>query len=230
MAQPIILIHPVGRTTETVLRCLQTTLMVLGLFFILACAYLLVGKPDFFRYLHPQELVKNAEETEDSFNSQDAVAGVKINPRLQAALEYSARRYRVSPQVLVPIFEAADHNAQKLGLDPLLIVSVIAVESNFNPFSESNMGAQGLMQVIPRFHKEKFPPDAGDLPLFDPAINIAVGSQVLHEYIRRQGGSVPAGLQQFNGAINDQGQSYANKVLAIKERMESAYRRNTGTA
>ena len=227
MTHTLVLNHPIARTTEAFLRFLQIGLMLLGLFFVIASAYIFIGKPDMTHYFNPQETQKSIEDTEEASSKPVSVSG-KISPRLQAALDYSARRYRVSPQALTPIFEAAEYNAQKLGLDPLLIVSVIAVESNFNPFSESVMGAQGLMQVIPRFHKEKFPPDASDQHLFDPVANVAVGSQVLHEYIRRQG-SISAGLQQFNGAINDPGQAYANKVLAVKERMESA-RRRTGTA
>ena len=227
MTHTLVLNHPLARTTEAVLRFLQMGLMLLGLFFVFASAYVFIGKPDLTHFFSPQEAPKSLEDAEEALSKPITASG-KISPRLQAALDYSARRYRVSPHALTPIFEAAEHNAQKLGLDPLLIVSVIAFESNFNPFSESVMGAQGLMQIIPRFHKEKFPPDASDQHLFDPVTNVAVGSQVLHEYIRRQG-SISGGLQQFNGATNDPGQAYANKVLAVKERMESAQRR-TGTA
>ncbi len=149
----------------------------------------------------------------------------RLTPRMQAALDYAARRYRVSSAALQPIFEAAQSNAAELGLDPLLIVAVIAIESRFNPFAESEMGAQGLMQVIPRFHKEKLPADAGKLPFFDPVINVQVGAQALHEYIRR--GGINGGLQQFAGASDDPEQGYAAKVLAEKERLEQAGRRRS---
>lgn len=225
MTNTLILNHPLARTTEAALRALQNILMLVGAFFVLATAYVYVGKPDLSQWLGavlPGAVA--ASETEEAAAGPEVQAG-EISPRLRAALEYSARRYRVSPQALTPIFQAAQQNAHELGLDPLLIISVIAVESSFNPFSESVMGAQGLMQIIPRFHKDKLPADAGEAPLFDPVINVAVGSKVLHEYIRRNG-SVAAGLQQFNGSLSDPAQSYANKVLAVKERMESAGRRN----
>lgn len=224
MTNALILNRHLARTTEVVLRTLQNSLMLVGAIFVLATAYVYIGKPDLNLLLG--NLVNGfveTGETEDATAEAESASG-KISPRLQAALDYSARRYRVSPQALMPIFEAAQENAQALGLDPLLIVSVIAVESNFNPFSESVMGAQGLMQIIPRFHKDKLPAGSGEAPLFDPIINVAVGSKVLQEYIRRNG-SVAAGLQQFNGSINDPSQSYSSKVLAVKERMENAARR-----
>ena len=108
-------------------------------------------------------------------------------------------------------------------VNPLLIVAVIGVESGFNPFAESAMGAQGLMQIIPRFHLDKVPDGAGDRPFLDPAINIRIGVNVLEEAIRRRGGLV-AGLQYYAGSSDPEG-TYASKVLAEKERLEHATRR-----
>ncbi|MBS1198422.1 MAG: Lytic transglycosylase, catalytic [Proteobacteria bacterium] len=230
MTNTLILNHPLARTTEAALRTLQNILMLVGAFFVLATAYVYIGKPDLTQLIGTVVPgLAHASEAEEITAEEPETTPGKMDTRLQAALEYSARRYRVSPQALTPIFKAAQENAQEHGLDPLLIISVIAVESSFNPLSESNMGAQGLMQVIPRYHKEKLPTDAGEAPLFDPVINVAVGSKVLKEYVRRHG-SVTAGLLQFNGSLNDPSQSYAKKVLAVKERMESATRRGNTTA
>lgn len=148
----------------------------------------------------------------------------ELSPAMRAALDYAARKYRVSDQALEPIFLTAQKAAGAARLDPLLVVAVIAVESSFNPFAQSSMGAQGLMQVIPRFHLEKLPEDADHLALFDPAVNVRVGTLVLQEYVRRHG-DIAAGLQQFAGAADDPAQAYANKVLAEKDRLEAAYKR-----
>lgn len=226
MTNTLVLNRTITRTTETLLRFAQTSLMILGALFVLASIYVYVDKPDLGSWLGGSQ-EETANEPAEKITVVEADS-TQLSPRLQAALEYSARRYRVSPQALIPIFEAAQQSADELGLDPLLIISVIAVESSFNPLSESVMGAQGLMQVIPRFHKEKLPSDAGELPLFDPVINVAVGTKVLHEYINRRG-SVVNGLLQFNGSLNDPSQAYANKVLAVKERMENAARRPAST-
>jgi len=146
-----------------------------------------------------------------------------LTPQMHAALGYVSRRYRVSATALEPIFGEAQLTGRELRLDPLLIIAVIGIESSFNPFSESTKGAQGLMQVMPRFHRDKLPEGSGKLSFFDPVVNVRVGAQVLEESIRRNGGLVE-GLQQFAGASNDDEQAYAAKVIAEKQRLEQAAR------
>lgn len=155
-----------------------------------------------------------------------------LDVRMRKALDYTARRYKVSPHALEPIFFAAERAAHEAGLDPLLVIAVIGVESGFNPLSGSAMGAQGLMQIIPRYHADKLrrvnpAGEAAELALFDPVINVRVGTQVLHEYIRASGGVVE-GLQQYVGAVDDPDEGYAAKVLAELERLETAARRKGG--
>jgi soluble lytic murein transglycosylase-like protein len=153
----------------------------------------------------------------------DSAADV-LTPRMRAALENVSRRYRVSMGALEPIFAAAEVAGRDLRLDPLLIVSVIAIESRFNPLSESVMGAQGLMQVMPRFHQDKLPDGADELSFFDPVLNVHVGARILKESIHRNGGLV-GGLQQYAGASDDADQRYAAKVLAEKSRLEAFVQR-----
>ena len=160
----------------------------------------------------------------DSETAAGAQVPEALTPRMRAALEYVSRRYRVSTAGVKPVFEAAEAAGRNLRLDPLLIIAVIGIESSFNPFSESIMGAQGLMQVIPRFHPEKLPEGAGSSALFDPVTNVQVGALVLKEAITRTGGLV-TGLQQFAGAADDPEQRYANRVMAEKQRLESSLAR-----
>jgi soluble lytic murein transglycosylase-like protein len=152
----------------------------------------------------------------------DAVAVPK--PHFLGALDYVKRRYRVSPEAVLPIFEVAELIGQERRIDPLLILAIIGVESGFNPFAESPMGARGLMQVIPRFHMDKVPEGMGIHHLFDPAVNIHVGVRVLEEAIRRRGGLI-AGLQYYAGS-SDSASRYANRVLAEKARLEKAAQNN----
>jgi soluble lytic murein transglycosylase-like protein len=83
------------------------------------------------------------------------------------------------------------------------------------------------MQVIPGYHLDKVPQGAGEQPFLDPVTNIQVGVHVLEEAIRWRG-SLTAGLQHYGGAPDDPETSYANKVLAEKERLEQAARRGSG--
>jgi hypothetical protein len=152
-----------------------------------------------------------------------------LDADMRKALGYTARRYRVSPEALEPIFVAAQRVAHEAGIDPLLVIAVIGVESSFNPLAASVMGAQGLMQVIPRYHADKLQREApageaATLALFDPVINVRVGTRILQEYIRTSGG-ITEGLQQYVGAVDDPDQGYAGKVLGELERLETAARR-----
>ncbi len=150
-----------------------------------------------------------------------------LSVTMAAVLDAVAQRYRVSPQALQPIFLAAQQAANDI--DPLLIIAIIGIESGFNPMAQSVMGAQGLMQVIPRFHRDKLPPDAAASGLLDPVSNVRVGTQVLQEAIRRQGGLIE-GLQYYAGASDDLDRGYASRVIAEKQRLELAARNRRGQA
>ena len=119
---------------------------------------------------------------------------------------------------------AAHDAGRQVGLDPLLILAVMAVESRFNPVAESLVGAKGLMQVVPRHHLDKLLEHGGEEAVLDPMINIPVGARILKEYIRRTG-SVEAGLQFYNGSLADPSSQYAQKVIAERERLQEAVRR-----
>ena len=103
----------------------------------------------------------------------------------------------------------------KVKLDPTLILAIMAIESGFNPFAQSPVGAQGLMQVMTKIHSDKYENFGGKLAAFDPVTNLRVGVKVLQESIARAGGSIEGGLKQYVGAANlphDDG--YGSKVLS----------------
>ena len=152
-----------------------------------------------------------------------------LSPEMERLTEYLARRYRVARAAVEPLVVSAQKAGQSAGIDPLLIVAVVGIESSFNPFAESPFGAQGLMQIVPRFHQDKFEGNAADAPLLAPTENIRVGAQVLKEYIRRNG-SLVAGLQQYGGAADDPTEGYANKVIAEKQRLHLAMRQGAKVA
>jgi hypothetical protein len=171
---------------------------------------------------HPAQA---AAGTETQPAETPAEKGLSVT--MAAVLDAVAQRYRVSPQALQPIFLAAQQAANDI--DPLLIIAIIGIESGFNPMAQSVMGAQGLMQVIPRFHRDKLPPDAAAGGLLDPVSNVRVGTQVLQEAIRRQGGLIE-GLQHYAGASDDLDRGYASRVIAEKQRLELAARNRRGQA
>lgn len=147
------------------------------------------------------------------------------NPQYRTLAVYLSRRYKVAQDATEQLVGAAHEVGSRTGLDPLLILAVMAVESRFNPIAESVMGAKGLMQVIPRFHQDKLVEHGGEESVLDPMTNILVGTRILKDAMRRGGGLMP-GLQLYAGAFADDGQQYALKVMAEKERMLQTLRRS----
>jgi len=147
------------------------------------------------------------------------------NPQYRTLAVYLSRRYKVALDATEQLVGAAHEAGNRLGMDPLLILAVMAVESRFNPIAESVMGAKGLMQVIPKFHQDKLEEHGGADSVFDPMTNILVGTRILKDAMRRGGGLMP-GLQLYAGAFGDDGQQYAQKVIAEKERMQQTLKRS----
>lgn len=142
-------------------------------------------------------------------------------PRQQAAVaNWLSRRYKVAPEPVSRIVQEAWQLGQRAKLDPTLILAVMAVESSFNPFAQSPVGAQGLMQVMTRIHDDKYQNFGGQHAAFDPLTNLRVGVQVLKDCIA-QAGSVEGGLKYYVGAANlpDDG-GYAAKVLGEQSHLK----------
>ena len=141
-------------------------------------------------------------------------------PKQQANLAYwLSKKYRVAPEPLSALVSEAYDIGPDNQIEPTLILAVMAVESGFNPFAQSNVGAQGLMQVMTKVHEQKYQGFGGALAAFDPVANVRVGVNVLKECITRAG-STEGGLKLYVGAGNlkdDQG--YAAKVMAEHTRL-----------
>ena len=138
----------------------------------------------------------------------------ELNRQQAAVAWWLSRRYHVAPEPISRLVQEAWSVGQKTHLDPTLILAVMAVESGFNPFAQSQVGAQGLMQVMTRIHDDKYQAFGGDRAAFDPVTNLRVGAMVLKDCIARAG-SVEAGLKYYVGAANLSGDGgYAAKVLA----------------
>ena len=142
-------------------------------------------------------------------------------PKQQANLAYwLSKKYRVAPEPLSALVSEAYDVGPANQIEPTLILAVMAVESGFNPFAQSHVGAQGLMQVMTKVHEQKYQGFGGALAAFDPVANVRVGVNVLKECINRAG-SIEGGLKLYVGAGNmkdDQG--YASKVMAENARLQ----------
>ncbi len=160
------------------------------------------------------------------------VSTAEPDPLYRALAMQVAKKYRVAADAAEPLVHEAFATGRAIGVDPLLILAVISVESRFNPIAESDYGARGLMQVVPRFHLDKLAHHGGHDAVLDPRTNIRVGATILKEYIQRMG-SVEAGLQMYAGALDDASTAYAQRVMSEKQwlqRVQPPVRRNATPA
>lgn len=178
------------------------------------------GEEKLMSWLQSRQIATVDIETEPDAIDRATAADPKDLPREQAAVAYwLSRKYRVAPEPLSALVAEAYEVGQRTKLDPTLILAIMAVESSFNPFAQSPVGAQGLMQVMTKIHSDKYQGFGGTLAAFDPLTNLRVGVKVLQESIARAG-SLEGGLRHYVGAANLEGDGgYAAKVLSEHARL-----------
>jgi len=150
---------------------------------------------------------------------EDVATSPVEDSRYRALSGFVARRYRVSQEMAYNLVQTAYSVGHQHGLDPLLIIAIIAIESRFNPIAENLSGAKGLMQIIPKYHTDKLEEFGGEKAVFDPVANIKVGSQILKDYIRLTG-NVGIALQMYGGALGDGDDQYTTKVMDEQRRLK----------
>jgi len=136
-------------------------------------------------------LLKKAANDTDSFRDRfDAeVWLMDMSQRLKTRIPDDAFRIKLLKNV--------HYEAIRAGLKPELVLSVIQVESNFNPFAISVSGALGLMQVMPFWLKEIGKP--GD-NLFRMHTNLRYGCTILKYYLEQEHGNSVRALARYNGS------------------------------
>uniref|UniRef100_UPI0033405AAE lytic transglycosylase domain-containing protein n=1 Tax=Castellaniella defragrans TaxID=75697 RepID=UPI0033405AAE len=150
-----------------------------------------------------------------------AIPGVS-QAQAQALRSYIARKYKIANNVAGALVHIAFAVGAEHELDPQLLLAVIAIESRYNPFAESAVGAQGLMQVMARVHHDKLQSvGGGQVAVFNPVVNINVGAQILSDCIQRRG-SVSGGLACYVGATGPSDGGYGARVLAELRRIALA--------
>lgn len=160
-------------------------------------------------------------------------SSVRLNRAQRGLARHISRKYRV-PQASIERYVGYAHQSGRAyNVDPYLILAVMATESSFNPRAESRVGAQGLMQVHTRVHKDRFKPYGSTKMVWQPKVNIQVGSSILAGYIKRYGSERRA-LKAYVGAANmSHDFGYGRKVLKRRDEFLSvsvAARNGSGTS
>jgi soluble lytic murein transglycosylase-like protein len=208
--------------TKGIFEITQNSVALIGLAVLFAALTLLarpelrqLGEQTLFGWLKDRQ-VQLTELVSDSDASVRATAAdPKDLPKQQATVAYwLSRKYSVAPEPISAIVSEAYDVGERVKMEPALILAVVAIESGFNPFAQSHVGAQGLMQVMTKVHSDKYQSFGGQFAAFDPLANLQVGVKVLKDCIRLAG-STEGGLKNYVGAANreDDG-GYTAKVMA----------------
>lgn len=168
-----------------------------------------------------QQTIERDVEIEPSAIERVTAGSLRDLTEQQARVTtWLSRKYRVAPEPLAALVSEAYTIGERIRIDPTLLLAVMAVESRFNPFAQSPVGAQGLMQVLTRVHTDKYEDFGGELAAFDPLSNLRVGARVLEDAVKRAG-SVEGGLRLYVGAVSTDGGWYIDRVMAEHLRIQS---------
>jgi len=137
----------------------------------------------------------------------------------RAVADFYEKKYKLDRAKIEEYVSNTILIAKEVNIDPVLLLAVISVESNFNPNTKSHAGAEGLMQVMTAVHKDKYAIFGGTSEAVKPEVNIRVGAYIL-KYLIATAGSLRNGLKYYVGAANaEHDGGYADKVMAERNRI-----------
>ncbi|WP_372863319.1 lytic transglycosylase domain-containing protein [Spongiibacter sp.] len=136
--------------------------------------------------------LKEALHRDDSFQDrfEAEVWLTDMSARLSAIIK--------NPEDRLELLRAVHREAQAAELAPELVLALIQVESYFDRFAISSVGAQGLMQVMPFWKNEIGRPSDN---LTDMNTNLRYGCQILQFYLKREKGNMRRALARYNGSL-----------------------------
>jgi len=143
------------------------------------------------------------ERTEMRLFLQDAITkSDSFNDRFDAEvwlLDMSTRlsRFMPDPEERLELLRSVHREAKRAELKPDLVLALIQVESRFDRFAVSRVGAQGLMQVMPFWKRELGHPEDN---LTDNDTNLRYGCQILRFYMQKEKGNWRTALARYNGS------------------------------
>jgi soluble lytic murein transglycosylase-like protein len=145
-----------------------------------------------------REAATDADSFEDRFDAE--VWLTDMSARLQHQVG--------DPDERIKILTRVHYEATRAELPPELILAVIEVESNFDPYAISVAGALGLMQVMPFWRDEIGRPDDNLIRL---DTNLRYGCTILKFYLDKEKGDLRRALGRYNGSLGRR--KYPNKVI-----------------
>lgn len=136
-----------------------------------------------------------------------------------AVARWIGAKYGVAPGAIAPLVAEADILTKTYRLSPNLLIAVMAIESNFHPYIQSEAGAQGLMQVMPKIHRKRYEKFGGKTAFLDPMVSLRVGAEILRDSIKLKGSEAEGMRFYFGGGPASAG--YIDKVRAEQARLNA---------
>jgi hypothetical protein len=137
----------------------------------------------------------------------------KGTPSAEEIATVVGARFHVGLHDGLEIGHAVLHAARRYTISPLLLLAVIAVESSFDRFAVSVIGAKGLMQVLPSQHRDRVLPTSD---LTDVRTNVRIGSAILQDYIRASDGNLEDALYRYSGGAKGYSRRVADHLSMMK--------------
>jgi soluble lytic murein transglycosylase len=134
--------------------------------------------------------------------SQSVTTPSELDPAVANAIAYfRSKRSGLTEAEIEHVALVTVREARRQDLDPKLVMAVIHIESRGNAFARSPVGALGLMQVMPATGEELAAnlelPWSGPHALFDPILNVRLGTAYLKQ-LERRFGSTKTALAAYN--------------------------------
>jgi soluble lytic murein transglycosylase-like protein len=134
------------------------------------------------------QAINSSDSFSDRFDAEVWLTDMSI--RLQSRVK--------DPQERLKILKQVHYEASRAKLAPELVLALINVESNFDHYAISSVGARGLMQIMPFWLEELGRPDDN---LFDINTNLRFGCTILNIYLKREKGDMRRALARYNGSV-----------------------------
>lgn len=146
--------------------------------------------------------------------SMSCFASVQQSKSLYAQWVQEVATNPISASTAKTIVDSVYENAKKHRIDPLLILSMMQVESGFRPGAKNKSGAVGLMQVIPYWHRDKI---AGR-SITNVRTNIEVGSTILQDCMERNKDHFAKTISCYSGGASSK---YTKKIKSVYTRLKN---------
>jgi len=147
-----------------------------------------------------KEAIEGADEFVDKYDAEVWIKDMSARLNKQAP--------RIPKQEHLQILSLVHKQASRLNISPQLVLALIQVESNFDRFAISKVGAQGLMQIMPFWKDSIGHPDDN---LFEPETNIKYGCAILKIYLEREKQEIRLALARYHGSYPKD--YYARRVV-----------------